>query len=83
MKVLIVDDEPLARERLARLLQKVVPEAEVAVAGTGMQAVAMAIEGLPELVLLDIRMPGMDGIAVAGQKAWLSVRALEGVSLKV
>ena len=32
-----------------------------------MQAVSMALEDQPELVLLDIRMPGMDGIAVAGQ----------------
>jgi two-component system response regulator AlgR len=67
MKVLIVDDEALARERLSRLLQRIMPEAEVREANTGVQAVAMAMEEPPELILLDIRMPGMDGIEVASQ----------------
>jgi len=65
MKVLIVDDEALARERLARLLQRIMPEAEVREASNGIQAVDMAMEEPPELMLLDIRMPGMDGIEVA------------------
>jgi two-component system response regulator AlgR len=66
MKVLIVDDEALARERLFRLLHRILPDAEVAEASTGMQAIALASEDPPELVLLDIRMPAMDGIEVAG-----------------
>ena len=67
MKVLIVDDEALARERLSRLLQRIMPEAEVREASNGLQAVSMATEETPELILLDIRMPGMDGIEVASQ----------------
>ena len=46
MKVLVVDDEPLARERLRRLLKAVQPEAECLLAGTGEEAleqVAVAI----------------------------------------
>ena len=66
MKVLVVDDEVLARERLLRVLRKIMPEAEVRQASTGVQAVTMAMEEPPELILLDIRMPGMDGIEVAG-----------------
>jgi two-component system response regulator AlgR len=67
MKVLIVDDEALARERLSRLLQRVMPEAEVREASNGIQALELATEEPPELMLLDIRMPGMDGIEVAGK----------------
>ncbi|MEM0954062.1 MAG: LytTR family DNA-binding domain-containing protein [Pseudomonadota bacterium] len=65
MKILLVDDEPLARERLLRLLQKVRPTAELAEAGNGRQALEHIATWQPELVLLDIRMPGMDGIEVA------------------
>ena len=67
MKILVVDDEPLARERLMRLLQKVAPAAEVEEAGNGHQALEQIAAVQPELVLLDIRMPGMDGIEVANR----------------
>lgn len=64
MRVLIVDDEPIARRGLRRLLE---PEPDVEVvgeAGSGTAAVA-AIEKLrPDLVLLDIQMPEMDGLEV-------------------
>ncbi len=65
MKILVVDDEPLARERLLRLLDKVEPGAETEEAGNGAQALEMVAAMQPDLLLLDIRMPGMDGIAVA------------------
>jgi two-component system response regulator AlgR len=67
MKILVVDDEPLARGRLIRLLETLVPEAEVAEAGDGKQALAQVAALQPDLLLLDIRMPGMDGLAVAGE----------------
>lgn len=65
MKILVVDDEPLARERLLRLLQKLRPDAQLFSATDGQEAIARVEEYAPELVLLDIRMPGIDGIEVA------------------
>lgn len=65
MKVLIVDDEPLAGMRLARLLEdhdncEVVAEAE-----NGEQAIAACNRYNPDVVLMDIRMPVMDGLQAA------------------
>ena len=65
MKVLVVDDEPLARERLLRLLDTVLPEAECLSAASGEEALETVATSEPDLLLLDIRMPGMDGIEVA------------------
>ncbi|MDP9198141.1 MAG: LytTR family DNA-binding domain-containing protein [Pseudomonadota bacterium] len=65
MRVLIVDDEPLARERLSHLVRDL-PDAELAgVASTGEEALLLAGRLRPEIVLLDIRMPGMDGLEAA------------------
>ncbi|MEM9254844.1 MAG: LytTR family DNA-binding domain-containing protein [Pseudomonadota bacterium] len=65
MKVLVVDDEVLARERLLRLLDKLRPDSTQLEAGSGQQALEQVQAHGPELVLLDIRMPAMDGIEVA------------------
>jgi two-component system response regulator AlgR len=69
MKVVIVDDEPLARERLRRLLEEFPGYEVVGEAGDGAQALMMIHAQQPDLVLLDIRMPGMDGLQVARQLA--------------
>jgi two-component system LytT family response regulator len=64
VRVLIVDDEALARQRVRRLLQN---EADVEVVGeaeTGREAVAMIRELQPDLVCLDVQMPGLDGFGV-------------------
>jgi two-component system, LytTR family, response regulator AlgR len=65
MKALIVDDEPLARERLAALLADVDGVEVIGEAGTGVEAIDAATQLKPDLVLLDIRMPVMDGIEAA------------------
>ena len=65
MKILVVDDEPLARERLLRLLKKLQPDADCLQAGDGEQALAVIAAQQPDLLLLDIRMPGMSGIDLA------------------
>lgn len=65
MKILVVDDESLARERMLRLLAAIVPDAEIFEAGSGEQALELAAARQPDLLLLDIRMPGMDGLEVA------------------
>ncbi len=65
MKILVVDDEALARERLLRLLSRLQSGAECAQAASGEEALRLVETLGPDLVLLDIRMPGMDGIEVA------------------
>ena len=65
MKILVVDDEPLARERLLRLLARIQPAATGLQAADGVEAMAQVVAENPDLVLLDIRMPGKDGIEVA------------------
>ncbi|MFP4244393.1 MAG: LytR/AlgR family response regulator transcription factor [Ectothiorhodospira sp.] len=65
MKVLIVDDEQPARERLASLLRALPDHEMVGEAANGMEAVRLAGETHAEIVLMDIRMPGMDGLEAA------------------
>jgi DNA-binding NarL/FixJ family response regulator len=63
VRVLIVDDQALFREALATLLE-VQPEIEVVgEAGDGDQAVRLCAELRPDVVLMDLRMPVLDGIA--------------------
>jgi two-component system response regulator AlgR len=70
-RVLIVDDEPPARERLRRLLGELGDFEVAAEAGTGEQAVRLAGELHPDVVLLDVRMPGMNGLEAARHMALL------------
>lgn len=65
MKILIVDDEKPARDRLRQLVEDFGSHEVVAEAANGEQAIAMATTHNPEVVLLDIRMPGVDGIETA------------------
>lgn len=68
---LIVDDVRPARNKLRRLLAETPWELEILEAGSGSEALALAAAEQPRLALLDIRMPGMSGIALAGQLALL------------
>lgn len=64
VRVLIVDDEALARQRVRRLLQNE-PDVEiVGEAESGHDAVTMIRELQPDLVCLDVQMPGLDGFGV-------------------
>ncbi len=65
MNVLIVDDEAPARKRLIRLINDMSGFNVVAEAKNGQQAIDMCAEHQPEIVLMDIRMPGIDGIEAA------------------
>lgn len=65
LKTLVVDDEPLATERLQLLLARIGGIDLVGTASDGESACRMAEALQPDLLLLDIAMPGMDGIDVA------------------
>ena len=69
IKVLIVDDESLARIRLQRLLGKKSDIELVGEARNGLEAVQMAHQYLHDIVLMDVRMPEMDGLEAARQIA--------------
>ncbi len=65
LKVLIVDDEAPARERLRSLLAEIADVAVVGEAATAEQGLQSVVGLSPDVVLLDVRMPGMDGIEAA------------------
>jgi two-component system response regulator AlgR len=65
LKVLIVDDEPPARERLRGLLTEIGDVDVIGEAGTGAEALSCVHDLAPDVLLLDVRMPGMDGLEAA------------------
>ena len=71
MKILIVDDEMLARERLVSLVSELNADFSISEAENGVAALKIINKESPELILLDIRMPIMDGLEVARHLAGL------------
>ncbi|MDN3516672.1 LytTR family DNA-binding domain-containing protein [Aquisalimonas lutea] len=65
MRILIVDDEAPARERLAQHVTDLGGHEVVAGARDGDEAIRLASRHQPDVVLMDIRMPGTDGVAAA------------------
>jgi two-component system response regulator LytT len=64
ISTLVVDDEQLAREELTYLLESF-PDVEIAdTASNGLQAIELIEEREPDLVFLDVQMPGLDGLGV-------------------
>lgn len=61
-RLLIVDDEQIERDGLQAILRKGFPELDIAQAKNGKIAVEMAAELQPDLILMDIKMPGMNGL---------------------
>ncbi|MEQ1513742.1 MAG: LytTR family DNA-binding domain-containing protein [Lysobacteraceae bacterium] len=74
VKVLIADDEPMARERLRALLAEHADMRLVAEAGDGRAALDACAEHTPDVVLLDISMPGIDGLEAARHLATFDPR---------
>ena len=67
MNVLIVDDEPLARSRLIRLLAHDKSISVQGEASNGNEALVLAKNQTPDLIFLDVDMPGMNGLQVANE----------------
>jgi two-component system, LytTR family, response regulator len=64
LRILIADDEPLARERLRALLPTDVVLEIVGEYGSGTEAIEAIRRGKPDVVFLDMQMPGCDGLQV-------------------
>jgi len=65
IRTLVVDDEPVARQRVVSLLRE---EADIDVVGeyaTGAQALSAIAAQAPDLLILDVNIPGEDGLSVA------------------
>lgn len=73
MDVVIVDDEPLARERLHRMVEQLPAYNVTGEAADGNDALALVRKSQPDVVLLDIHMPGADGLQMASELAELPV----------
>ena len=71
MNIVVVDDEKPARDRLRQMISELPDCAVVAEAQTGNAAIEVCQTHRPDIVLLDIRMPGMDGIEAAHHLAQL------------
>ncbi|MEG2941178.1 MAG: LytTR family DNA-binding domain-containing protein [Thermomonas sp.] len=76
MRVLIADDEPLARERLRAMLAAQPGVDVVAEVGDGHAALHACAEHHPDMILLDISMPGIDGLETARHLAELEPRPM-------
>ncbi|MFF4393211.1 MULTISPECIES: response regulator transcription factor [unclassified Streptomyces] len=79
IRVLLVDDQPLVRSGLRVLMADSADLEVVGEAGTGTDGVRLAAELRPDVVVMDIRMPGMDGIEATG----LITTATEAVKVLV
>jgi DNA-binding NarL/FixJ family response regulator len=75
ISILIVDDQDLVREGLRMLLEAEPDLCVAGEAGNGSQALAQARRLDPDVVLMDVRMPGMDGIEATAQLARAGCRA--------
>ncbi|MFD3525230.1 response regulator [Streptomyces sp. NPDC058653] len=67
MRVLLVDDQPLVRAALRMVITDAPDLDVVGEAGTGAEAVRLTAELAPDVVVMDIRMPGTDGIRATEQ----------------
>ncbi|MER6795168.1 response regulator transcription factor, partial [Amycolatopsis mediterranei] len=62
IRVMLVDDHPVVREGLRGMLEAEPDLTVVGEAGSGDEAVALDRVAVPDVVLMDLRMPGLDGV---------------------
>jgi DNA-binding NarL/FixJ family response regulator len=67
LRVIVADDHPVVREGLRAMLDAEPDLEVVGEAGSGAEAVALAAKLRPDVVLMDLRMPGSDGVAATGR----------------
>jgi DNA-binding NarL/FixJ family response regulator len=76
IRVLIVDDHPVVRQGLRVLLEVQDGIEVVGEAGEGPTALALAAEHQPDVILLDLKLPGLDGLAVLEQLKHTTAKVL-------
>jgi DNA-binding NarL/FixJ family response regulator len=78
IRVLIVDDQPRACRSVRALLSTCIRAPEIREASNGREAVRLVEELPPDLVLMDVRMPEMDGLEATGQikAGWPQVKVI-------
>ncbi|MEI8156503.1 MAG: response regulator transcription factor [Burkholderiales bacterium] len=78
VRVLLADDHTLVRAGLRKLLESIPGMEVVGEAGDGLQLLEMVEKLQPQVVLMDIAMPGLNGLEATGRlvKAWPSIRVL-------
>ncbi len=86
--LLVVDDEPDVRGLARRALKNMYPDAEILEAEDGFEAGQKIIQDLPSLIVLDLKMPGMDGFKVCravranGRTHRVKILAISGHNLE-
>ena len=65
LKAIVVDDEQLAREELCYMLEQMGTVEVIAQAGNGLEAVGIVERLTPDVLFLDVQMPGLNGFEVA------------------
>ena len=78
MRILIADDQKRTRQSLRALLSASLPETEMWEAADGEEALRLVEETRPQLVVMDILMPGLDGLAATRQlkSRWPEIKVL-------
>jgi len=80
LRILIIDDDEVFNEIIAKAIEHAIPEAVIASASDGFSGGMLARSFNPEIILLDLRMPGMDGFQVCrmlkADEATLGIRII-------
>lgn len=78
LRLLIVDDHAVVRDGLEAMLRVALAPVQIATASNGTQALQLCASFRPQIILLDVRMPGGDGFGTleSVQKSWPEIRTL-------